>query len=343
MTGRKGETPYHEGLMPDSQSIEAERGVQPKFRMIELAGGLLLLATIMLIDRRIAYVPNRHELGPRISRIEFKRLDLDRSGFAPLALVGVWRLTSEDSRLGGISALAMDRGGLIALTDSGVVVRFSKPGSGTAAAEIRELPHGPGSGRFKGQRDSEALVRDPLGRGWWVAFERSHQLWLYDPRFYRSLAQLPLPASDWSANAGIEGAAGDGRSLILFHELGQSALRIEGAGVERLRIDAGGRVSDAAALGNGRLLLVQRSLTPFGFRNGLALVERRRRGLAITRRYRLPLGPLDNVEALAVEQLARDRLRLWLVTDDNFQPPFRTLLLALDLPKDFGRTPMVRQ
>jgi hypothetical protein len=28
--------------------------------------------------------------------------------------------------------------------------------------------------------------------------------------------------------------------------------------------------------------------------------------------------------------LPGDKLRLWLLTDDNFQPPLRTLLIALD-------------
>ena len=46
---------------------------------------------------------------------------------------------------------------------------------------------------------------------------------------------------------------------------------------------------------------------------------------------RSALGPLDNAEALAAEPIAGGT-RLWLMTDDNFSWPMRTLLVALDLP-----------
>ena len=35
---------------------------------------------------------------------------------------------------------------------------------------------------------------------------------------------------------------------------------------------------------------------------------------------------------VAVERRTGGGLRLWLMTDDNFQSPFRTLLIALDGP-----------
>jgi hypothetical protein len=73
-------------------------------------------------------------------------------------------------------------------------------------------------------------------------------------------------------------------------------------------------------------------VTPFGFRNALVSLEKVGRGYRFGRRIALPLGPFDNVEAIAVERRAGGRLRLWLMTDDNFQRPFRTLLIALDWP-----------
>jgi hypothetical protein len=45
----------------------------------------------------------------------------------------------------------------------------------------------------------------------------------------------------------------------------------------------------------------------------------------------LGLGPLDNAEALAAEPIDGGT-RLWLMTDDNFRWPMRTVLVALDLP-----------
>ena len=49
------------------------------------------------------------------------------------------------------------------------------------------------------------------------------------------------------------------------------------------------------------------------------------------RRIALDLGPLDNMEGIAAERLPDGGTRLWIVSDDNFRPWMRTLLVALDL------------
>ena len=310
--------------------MNAERGVQPKFRNRQLAGGLALLAAIALFDAWLARFPNRQELGWRAARIEFEAVPLAAAGFAPLRLAGAWRLTSADPRLGGVSSLAIDGGQFIALTDAGAVIRF-RPGRNDA--RIGELPDGPGSGGFKRNRDSEALVRDSLGRGWWVAFENRHQLWLFDPSFGRALQRIELGRRGWRANRGIEGLANDGDALLLLHEKGDHLLRVTGTRARSHPIaGARGRISDAAAIGPGRYLAVERRVTPFGFRNALVSLEKSGTGYRFGRRIALPLGPLDNVEAIAVERRPAGGLRLWLMTDDNFQRPLRTLLIALDWP-----------
>jgi hypothetical protein len=316
--------------MRDSHPTETERLVQQKFSIRTLAGALALLAAIGLFDRGLAFVPNRAELGWRTAGIELHPVRLDPHAFAPLRLAGAWRLASGDPRFGGISALAADRGRLLAVSDSGAVVRFRPPGG---PAEIGELPDGPGSGRFKRNRDSEALVRDPAGRGWWVAFENRHELWLYDMTFSRALQRIRLGKRGWRANRGIEGAATDGSSLLLVHEKGDYLLRVTGFRARAMAIaEDRGRISDVAALGAGRFIAVERRLTPFGFRNALVTLDKVRSGYRFGRRIALPLGPLDNVEAIAVEPLPGGKRRLWLMTDDNFQPPLRTLLIALDWP-----------
>ncbi len=310
--------------------MNAERPVQPKFRNRQLAGALLLLAAIALFDAWLARFPNRHELGWRSARIEFEPVPLATAGFAPLRLAGAWRLASTDPRLGGVSSLAIDGGQLAALTDSGAMIRF-RPGQN--AARIGELPDGPGPGGFKLNRDSEALVRDPLGRGWWVAFENRHQLWLFDRDFGRALRRIDLGRRGWGVNRGIEGLTTDGDALLLLHEEGDHLLRVTGARARSLAIaGARGRISDAAAIGPGRYLAVERRVTPTGFRNALVPLENAGPGYRFGRGIPLPLGPLDNVEAIAVERRPGGALRLWLMTDDNFQRPFRTLLIALDWP-----------
>ncbi len=305
--------------------------MQEKFSIRGVAGGLLLLSAIGLFDLWLASFPNRVELGWQAARIEFRPVRLDPAEFAPLRLAGAWRLTSNDPRFGGVSALALDRGRLLALSDSGVLIRFRPL---ARAAAIGELPGGPRSPGYKRNRDSEALMRDPGGRGWWVAFENHHELWLYDREFKRPLKRIELGKRRWPANRGIEAIAADGSSLLLVSEAGDRLLRVTDLRARSLPIaNARGRISEAAPVGPGRYLTVERRLTPFGFRNALVTLEKLGNGYRFGRRVALPLGPVDNVEAMAIERLPDGGRRLWLMTDDNFQPPFRTLLVALDLPR----------
>ena len=315
--------------MRDTRPMNPERTMQPKFSIRWAAGALLLLAAIGLFDRWLNGIPDRRELGWRSARVTFTPVEID-GGFGPFRLAGAWQLTSEDPRFGGISALAVDRGRLVALTDSGALVRF-RPGDTTA--RIGELPDGPGSGGFKRNRDSEALVRDPGGRGWWVAFENRNQLWLYDADFRRALQAIKLGKRGWRANRGVEGISAQGRNLLLFPEPGDSIFRVAGTRGRSFEL-AGNRglISDVAALGPGQFLAIERRPTPLGFRNSLVRVEAKGSGYRLGGRTALPLGPLDNLEAIAVEPLPGAKRRLWLMTDDNFQRSLRTLLIALDLP-----------
>ena len=104
--------------------------MQPKFRIEGFFGCLILLAAIIMFSDLLFFVPNRTELGWRIARIDFRPVDFDASRFGPLRLAGAWKLTSTDERFGGVSALAIDRGQLLALTNSGVLIRFNRPRDG---------------------------------------------------------------------------------------------------------------------------------------------------------------------------------------------------------------------
>jgi hypothetical protein len=310
--------------------MNAERGVQPKFSIGWAVAACVLVVAVGLFDRWLVTIPDRTELGWRAARIAATRVAVDAGDLSPFGLAGAWRLTSDDPRFGGISALAVDRGRLVALSDSGVLVRFA-PSRRTAL--IGELPDGPGSEAFKVNRDSEALVADPLGRGWWVAFENRDELWLYDRDFSKALRRVALGDRRWKLNNGIEGALADGASLLLLHEAGGHVIRLTGSRARVVQIAGGGaRLSDGVALGGGRWLVVERRLTPLGFSNSLAILERAGSGYRLGRRFALPLGRADNVEAATIELLPGGVRRLWLMTDDNLQPPLRTLLIALDWP-----------
>jgi hypothetical protein len=292
-----------------------------------------MTVAVLLFGRWASTLPDRTELGPRAAVVRFDSATLDSRGFSPLALAGAWSLTSSDPRLGGVSALAVEGDSLIALTDSGVIVRFAKPGGGSVKALIRELPGGPEGARFKSRRDSEALLRDSAGRGWWVAFENRNQVWLYDQAFGRALGRIDFGKKRWPRNRGIEGLASEEDALLLYPERGDQVVEVRGSSEQAIPIaNPAGRISDAARLPSGELVVVNRHVTAAGFVNSIGLMERTRTGFRYRDRIPLSVSPLDNVEALAPERLPDGRIRLWLMTDDNFQRPMRTLLIALDWP-----------
>jgi len=244
----------------------------------------------------------------------------------PIIGARLWRLTAPDPRFGGVSGLAVDGRDLIALTDSGAVVRFAPPVAANQPIlfHFHDLPDGPGRVHRKAWRDSESLLRDPGGRGWWVGFETRHSLWLFDPGFSRALGHRLLSAG-WRRNRGAEAlVAAPGGQIFALPEAGGPAL---GPGGTRGPPAPRGS-ADAARLPDGRLALLVRRIGATGF-----VSEVRISGLAgrPALRLRLPLGALANAEAIAAAPRADGGTRLWIATDDNFKPWMRTYLLALDL------------
>ena len=313
--------------------MKAEREVQPTFRNTIWVQSLTLAAVVLLFAAWLERRPDRNELGWRSTWLRFDPLALDPETFGELRLAGAWTVTSDDPRFGGISALALASNQLVALTDSGAVIRFAKPSHRRQPASIGELPGGPGDRRFKFNRDAEALAKERMGRGWWVTFENRNELWLYDPGFRRTLKRHRLGQAAFPRNRGLEGATAMGASLLLVPEQGRSAIEWRGGTGRTFPIaNPAGRISDAATLPSGELLVVNRQATPAGLANSVALLRRGTRAYAYTTRWKLGVGKLDNVEAVAPELLPGGRVRLWLMTDDNQQRPLRTLLIAVDLP-----------
>ena len=118
---------------------KAEPRVQPMF--IKSVGCVPLILAILGMAHWLINQPNR---SPGPDRIV--------AGEAAKVLAGkglrAWHLTADDARFGGLSALAVQDGELIALTDSGVVVRFVPPALGSRANmafALHDLPDGPGS------------------------------------------------------------------------------------------------------------------------------------------------------------------------------------------------------
>lgn len=307
--------------------------MQRRFSILTLAMALLMAASVMAAHRLFAQLPDREPLDPAVAELRLEPVSFGQAAFAPLRLMGAWKVTSDDPRVAAVSALAIDEGDLVALTDEGAVIRFPKPTNSRLQAQVRDLPGGPGDARYKMNRDSEAVVADPGGRGWWVAFENRNALWLYDAAFERPLGRAAVPEAGLEWNVGIEGLASGGAQLLLLPERGGRTLTVGPSGWRAVPFAfQPRRISGAAALSDDSLLVIERRVTLLGFENALVRLDRCSTGYCLAWRKRLPVAWWDNVEAVAVEPLSSGAKRLWLMTDDNDNRSLRTLLIAADLP-----------
>lgn len=313
--------------MPDSLRPKAERRVQPSFSKSRLFSGLLIAGLVVGTHRQFSHLPDREERPDARAEVKFTSVQVASDAAFPLRIAGAWRLTSREPRLGGVSALAIDSGGFIALTDSGVVIRVPKPGRVTVLADFHDLPTGPGQARYKAGRDGEALARDAGGRGWWVAYENRHAAWLFDREFTRVKVRIGLGGLGWRPNKGAEGALSTRSDLMLFPEGGDEMIRVERGAIQRIALaNPFGRLADVTALPDGRVVAIARSVSPAGFSARLLLLD----GKVLVPLATLRLGRLDNPEAIAAEALPGGVTRLWVMTDNDFRRRVPTLLIALD-------------
>jgi hypothetical protein len=271
-----------------------------------------------------------------------------RRDLGPLRYLGGWSLSSGDRRFGAISALAAEPGGtLLALSDHAILFRFAPPGRGASTVAIHPLIEGPGGLTQKEQRDTEAMVL--AGDRLWVAYENSNQIWRYGARDFGTVAKAaPAAMKNWAANRGAEAMVRlpDGRFLLISEDedaAGTSAALLfmgdpsdPATATLPLRIDPapGQRVTDAALLPDGRLLLLTRGLSLgrlWTARLLLARLPARAGELIATEEVAAFDPPLtrDNMEGLAVTQEG-GRVIVWIASDDNLIPLQRTLLLKFE-------------
>lgn len=262
-----------------------------------------------------------------------------------------WRLRSRDVRFGGVSAIHVEGRDAIALSDAGTVFRFPLPTQeGPLELRIERLARGPGAGRRKGDRDSEAVVVS--GGRLWIAFEGRNQIWRYRKRDLGvEAAAAPRAMANWPSNAGGEAMVrlSDGRFIVFAEgprdEDGTTpALLFDGEpstaskpAALRYRPPPGYRITDAAALPDGRLILLNRRwalLEGFSAVLAIAGTDRLEAGALIEGRelaaLRSPIT-VDNMEALSTTREG-GRTILWVASDDNFNPLLQqTLLLKFAL------------
>ena len=287
--------------------------------------------------------------------------DASRTRIGGLTYLGGIELTGSDPAFGGYSSLQVVGDDFTLLSDGGNILRFTM-GDDWRPRDVSgaNLPAGPGIGWEKDDRDSESMASD--GRYVWVGFERYNQIWRYDRGFSRDEGHVgPRAMAKWDANGGPESLAllPDGRFVTISEMSHTPPRRWAGSKAARLKtrdalIFAGdplrdphpqrfavietGRydVSDAAALPNGDLLLLDRKFDPpFHFTTRITRV--RAADIAPGRvalpvpiaRFAPPLTS-DNFEGLAVTREGGATM-LWIVSDDNQSLLQRTLLMKFRL------------
>lgn len=281
-----------------------------------------------------------------------ERIAVGQRALGPLRIEGVWHLTSPNTHFGGFSALvAPAPGELVAISDRGRWMRFSPPTNGPVPVRFGAL-----GGEVEAEKravDAEAAAHDRATGTTWVAFERSNSIERHgDARFLAADVVEPAEMADWPGNSGAEAMArlADGRFLVIgegspeWIGRGYPALLFAGDPVEGGKVTEfafvppdGFRATDAAALPDGRVLILLRRIDwflPPRFSAALMVADPAavRAGQAWRGEVLATIAgdlPRDNFEGLAVVPGADGALTLWLISDDNTAALQRTLLYKL--------------
>lgn len=271
-------------------------------------------------------------------------------------------LKSDDPRFGGISGLAVSADGMrfLAVTDEGswIAGRIVYDGDGrisavtASAAPMLDGKGKPISGKTLGDAESLAVLSGEAENAVVaVGFERTARIWRYDltEGLLAKPVPIPTPAELQEAprNGGLEALRRAGGRLVLVTEdfldvNGNTIgwlLPVEGGEGERfaLRRDFPFAPTDAAMLPGGDLLVLERSYTPLGG-PGMRLQRIARgdlkAGPAAEAETLAQMGAgysIDNMEGLAVREGASGETLIYVISDDNFNPLQRTLLLIFVL------------
>jgi hypothetical protein len=176
-----------------------------------------------------------------------------------------------------------------------------------------------------------------------VSFEQQHRILIYDavPPRRPVAARWHTPAMRWLQNGGGEALALlPGGAVVWLPEYPQGGkhrgLFIDAAGVARpLHVAGlpGMAITDAAALPDGRVLLLHRRFTGVETAAALSLLDVAGNSASVQPLLRWDRNspwPIDNMEGAALVREA-GRMVLYLVSDNNFSAAQRTLLLRLEL------------
>lgn len=329
---------------------------------------VLLLIAVMLVPNPLTSMRPPERNDSQLITARPVAIDPDRPGMArigELIITEAWELDSPNSGFGGYSALVLlgDRRFLLG-SDTGLLAGLTLAGNGRIAQSFVKRPLGrPGQTKSKAQRDLEALTRDGATGRIWAAYENSNQIWRFSADMARPDGHVaPATMRRWHANGGPEAMVRltDGRFLLLSETTGTRGGHgtagvlfptdpVQSPKVKPLLFaydaQGKGRVTDAAQLPDGRILLLHRQLSLFdGFTSTLAVADIADIDTGMNKRriwrsktiatFRPPLIT-ENFEGLAIED-SPDGAVIWMIADDNLAKWQRTLLLRMLLPRGRG-------
>jgi len=327
------------------------------FAALLVAAGTIALAKVDRIPAKPARIAVHAE-----PITAFDNKDASRVRFGALEFRGGLELTSKDKRFGGISALHMSEDGsqFRALTDRGdwltgrIAYRAGRP---AGLADVEMAPALAWDGKplaAHGWYDTEALAVDDAGHAF-VGIERVHRIVRFDLKQGLRARGQPIPVPDefktLGNNKSLEclAAAPKGSSLagkliaVAEHSLdaahNQRAFLLAGKDFKTFSVKRSGGfdISDCTILPPNDLLLLERRYSPL---SGVAM-RIQRIALADIKPGALVEGTplftadmafqIDNMEGVGVSRDAKGDVILTLVSDDNFSPLQRTLLLQFKL------------
>jgi len=293
------------------------------------------------------------------------------AALAPFRLDRAWRIESRYRLFGGYSGLVtLGDGRLLAVSDSGAMLRFSVPGAPQSAplgGDLQGLDKGLDTGAHKAARDFEALTASPSRKVFWGSMEFENAIMRLRPDKQGLLAYdamvRPKGMADWGRNSGPESLVRlhDGSFLTLregftgwFESRRHAGLRFRSDPIEApdgepftlIGLD-GMRPTDMAQMPDGRVLILFRRVQwpiPPRFAGAIAIGDPRtiRKGKPWPVRQVAAWGfgiPRDNFEGIAIEQGDDERLIVWLISDDNKSGLQQTMLWKLSVdPGDLPDT-----
>lgn len=327
-------------------------------------GSLCAVASSLIA--KPADVPERPiETRVSVIPINFDRDRPERKEFGKLIFRGGLNLFGRSRHFGGFSGIALDASGttLLAVTDAGAWMRATLAYDGRWLKGMEEVTLGPILGhdgkklRTDAERDAEGLALtagDTHAGQALISFEREHRILRY-PFTTKSFGppngavRLPKEAGGMDANQGLEAVAlihaGQLKgTIVAFSERLKDAngnLRgwlIGGRGPITVRRLGGFDITDAAGLPDGGLVLLERR---FRYSEGVKMRIRRisagdlKPGRPIDGEVLLEATDrlnIDNMEAIAVHRSRDGETILTLMSDDNFSPFQRSLIMQFALP-----------